>query len=145
MVKVYKIYSSISQREKTHDWHKSRTNDVTLTDFNCKAVEVTEIEKLNGHMNYEWRRRFTKATMFPIIAAIDDCIQTTGINFKMIRQGPFSTCLETTLMESTRLYWSQNQTQINFPTLHLTFTSKLPQIRFSWNDLWLQVITKKSG
>ena len=27
------------------------------SNFNCSAVEVTEIEKVNGHKNHRWRRR----------------------------------------------------------------------------------------
>ena len=32
----------------------------TRTNFNCKAVEVTEIEKTNGCKNRQWRRRIKK-------------------------------------------------------------------------------------
>ena len=36
-------------------------NDVTRTKFNCKAVEITEIEKINskesGRKNHQWTRR----------------------------------------------------------------------------------------
>ena len=33
---------------------KSRTNDVTHTNFNCKAVEVNKIEEGIGHKNHRW-------------------------------------------------------------------------------------------
>ena len=49
---------------KSLNWPKSR-NDVKYTNFNCKAVEVTEvIEKVNTKKscctNHRWRRRIKK-------------------------------------------------------------------------------------
>ena len=45
---------------KSRNRPKSGTNDVTHTNYNCKAVEVTEIEvnsKKSGRKNHGWRRR----------------------------------------------------------------------------------------
>ena len=54
----------ISESGKSHNGHKSRTNDVTYTNFNCKAVEVTAIGKVNskksGRKINRWRRRIKK-------------------------------------------------------------------------------------
>ena len=76
LVHVYKIYSSLRESrshfsEVSHAIDlEAKNNDVTHTNFNCKAVEVTEIEKVNDRKNHRSRRRIKKTTMSPIIAAI---------------------------------------------------------------------------
>ena len=50
----------ILKSDKSRNWPKSRRKNVARSNFNCKSVEVSEIEKVNGCKNHRWIRRIKK-------------------------------------------------------------------------------------
>ena len=71
----------VSEVSHAIDLKAEMTSD---TNFNCKAVEVAEVNsKKSGRKNHRWRRRIKKTTMSPIIAAIASRLlkRPTGLIF----------------------------------------------------------------